>query len=452
MTTPRALCLLALPVLATSCELPDPKPFFCGRVSFEVRDEEPSGDVELRAWMHQDDEEPGDVNFAWSDDATEDNPAPTWHPATIVGQVADLPSNADGVRYDFVWDSAADLGQGTFENISLRAVGFSECGAWDVEQVDELTVDNEAAPAEGCTVTMEDPESPQDGPITLNFTLVHPDSLASYVSPTWSADGGETWNPLSAEDTDCDGDGNVDRLSNLSTSPDGVEHCVSWDSQLDFAVDQDVIVRLGCGVGYAEDSEAVSDDFTVENDPTPGPDEVIITEIKPDSGFSAGDYLELYNRTGHIINLQDVFIGRWKSGSQPGRTDPSKQFTLSDPSGTLLIYPGEYMLITESSDEGESGCLEPDIVWDDTFSLAADSQIVMRFGEVDIAQLKFLDSEGWDFDEGAAWGLSPDALESEEWDELASWCEQSSTIPVCESVEEDELEDGTPGVENDACR
>ena len=331
-------------------------------------------------------------------------------------------------------------------------MGFSACGAWDTDEVDELTVDNASAPADGCTVTVEDPESPQDGEVTVSFTLTHPDSLAAYVSPTWSSDGGETWNPLSLAEGDCDGDGENDGLADLSTSLDGESHCITWDSQLDFAEDQDVSVRLGCGVGYAEDSEASTADFTVENDPTPGPDEVIFTEVKPDSGFSAGDYFELYNRTGHIINLQDVFVGRWRSGEQPGRDDPSKSFTLSDPSGTLLIYPGQYMLVAESEDEAESGCLEPDIVWDSAFSLAANSTLLMRLGDVDLSKLKMLDADGWDFDEGAAWGLSPSAIDSEDWSALESWCEQTSTIPECDTELEDDLEAGTPGMENDSCR
>lgn len=459
MNTPRTYSLvgqrslvLGLVALGTSCELAEPKDLFCGRVSFEVRDEAPAGDVRLRAWMHQDDEEAGQINFAWSTDATADNPNPTWYPATIEGQVTELASNADGVRADFVWDSAHDLGQGTFEGVSLRAVGFSACGAWEDDRVDEITVNNEAAPADGCTVTVEDPESPQDGPVTVNFTLVHPDSLASYVSPTWSSDGGETWNPLSTVDGDCDGDGNNDTLADLSTSPDGVSHCITWDSQLDFAADQDVSVRLACGVGYAEDSEAVTADFTVENDPAPGENEVIITELKPDSGFSSGDYLEIYNRTGHIVNLQDVEVARWRSGSNPANDDPSKTFTLSDPSGTLLIYPGEYMLIAESEDEAESGCLEPDIIWESTFSLAADSQVLLRTPDVTIARLKFLDLDDWDFDEGMSMGLNPTALDSEEWSDLANWCEQTSTIPECGTELEDDLEAGTPGEENDRCR
>ena len=173
------LCAFALGVtaLGTSCEVPGPKPFFCGRVSLTVRDDEPSGDVRLRANLRQDDEEPGDINIAWSTDVSDENPNPTWHIASIEGQTTDLASNEEGIDYELVWQSAHDLGKGTFENVSLRVVGFSECGAWDVEQEDGYTVNNEDAPGDGCTVSVEDVESPVDGPVTVNFTLVHPDSL-----------------------------------------------------------------------------------------------------------------------------------------------------------------------------------------------------------------------------------------------------------------------------------
>lgn len=457
MTLPRSP--LALGVLAfgaatygTSCEVPSQKDFLCGRVTLTVRDDDPSGDVRLRAKLRQDDEEPGTINFAWADDLSEENPNPTWHLATIEGETTGLQTNADGVSYDFVWHSARDLGQGLFENISLRVVGSSECGPWEVEQEDGYTVDNQDAPGEGCTVEVEDVAGPVDGPVAINFTLTHPDSLLSYVSPTWSDDGGETWNPLSLEDGDCDGDGVDDGLANLNTSPEGVPHCITWDSQLDFAADKDVSVRLACGVGYAEDSESATADFTVENDPSPGANEVIITELKPDSGFSVGDYMEIYNRTGHILNLDGVEVARWRSGSNPSRDDPNKTFTLSDPSGTLLIYPGEYLLLSGSEDEAETGCLEPDIVWEPTFSLADNSQILLRTETVTIAQFKFLDDGGWDFSESVSMGLNPSALDSEDWSDFSNWCEQTSIIPECGTEVEDDLEPGTPGEENDRCR
>ncbi len=430
----------------TSCEVPESKPFFCGRPSLSVRDEAPAGDVRLRATLYQDDAEPATLTIGYSLDEGE-----TWSVATLAEATQNLESSEEGVKNNFVWDSAADLGKGTFENVSLRAVGFSACGLWDTDQVDGVTIDNSGALAEGCTVAVETPDAPEDGPVVIKYTLSHPDSLAAYVAPSWSSDGGATWSQISLEEGDCDGDGEDDRLSDRSTSPDGVEHCLTWDSQLDFASDEEVIVELACGVGYAEDSTATTDPFAVENDPTPGPNEVIITELQPDYA-SSGDFLELYNRTDHILNLAGVTINRYK-GTIDEDEDP-KDFTFDDPTGSVLLYPGDYLLLAETDDESGNGCLEPDVLWGDDFSLSDDSQIqIVLDGEV-LTTLDFQEvtgrEEAWVFDEGVSLGLDPEKLDSSSWDDFGNWCAQSSTIAECDDYT-DELGLGTPGAANDTC-
>lgn len=440
------VALLLGALVTTSCEFPEPKPFFCGRSGFEVRDEQPSGDVRLRAWLHQADAEPGTVSIGYSLDQ-----GLSWYPATIEGETQGLETSDDGVRVDFVWDSVADLGQGVFEDVSLRIAGYSACGAWDVGQVDGVRVDNSAAPDDGCTVSVDTPSSPEDGPIVLEYTLVHPEGLPAYVAPSWSKDGGETWSPLTTIDGDCDGDGVDDGLSDLTTSLEGVAHCLAWDSQLDFASDEEVLVQLSCGVGYSEDSTATTDAFTVENDPTPGPDEVIITEIQPDYA-SSGDYVELYNRTDHILNLNGVDLMRWKGAIED--TETPKTFTFSDPSGTVLLYPGDYLLVAETDDEGANGCLEPDVLWGEDFSLSADSQIQLQLdGEV-LTWLDFQETSGrtatWEFEEGVSIGINPNRMGSDSWTDFDNWCAQTSTIASCEDYD-DELGLGTPGAENDPC-
>lgn len=441
------LALAALTALVSSCEIPAAKPFFCGKVSIKVRDDAPSGDVRLRTYMHQNDSEPASMNVAYTlDDGA------TWHPATVSGEVQDVPSSPDDERNDLVWDSEADLGKGTFDNVVLRAVAFSECGAWDNEPSDPVTVDNSAALEDGCTVAVETPDSPSDGSITLNFTLSHPDALPAYVAPLWSDDGGRSWSHLTLIDGDCDGDGVDDTLSNLTTSDEGVAHCLQWDSQLDFASDESVLVQLSCGVGYSDDSVATTDAFDVENDPKPDAKEVIITELQPDYA-SAGDYIELYNRTNHILNLNGLDLLRWKGAIDD--TEEPKQFTFDDPTGSVLIYPHDYMVLASTDDETDNGCIEPDVLWGSSFSLSANSTIRIQDGDDVLTELAFIQVTGrtteWVFNEGVSYGLDPDALDSNGWDSFDNWCEQTTPIAGCDGFPTADLGLGTPGVENDAC-
>lgn len=438
---------LLLALGAASCEIPAPKGFYCGKTSLIVRDDELAGDVRLRVKMTQDDNEPGIASLGYSLDE-----GVTWYPATIEGQVTDLESDEEGVKADIVWNSAADLGKGVFENVSLRVAGFSECGLWNTDQVDELTIDNSEALDEGCTVEVETPDSPSDGPVVVNFTLSHPEGLDAYVAPRWTADGGETWAQLSIIAGDCDGDGVQDKLSGLSTSEDGVEHCLTWDSQLDLASDEDVTIELSCGVGYAEDSVASTDSFEIENDPAPGLDEVIITEIQPDYA-SSGDYVEFYNRTNHILNLYGVVVERYKGEITEGE-EPTKSYTFDHPSGFVLLYPGEYLLLGETDDEGANGCIEPDEIYGSGFSLSADSQIHLVLDGDVIMALDFQEGSTrdatWFFDEDVALGIDPSKMTSNSWDSFDNWCSQSSSIETCEAYDDD-LGLGTPGYENDPC-
>jgi len=441
------LALAPLAALVSSCEIPESKPFFCGKVTLAVRDEQPTGDVRLRAYMHQNDGEPASLNVAYTlDDGA------TWHPATVSGQTQDVPSSAEDEKNDLIWDSQADLGKGTFDNVVLRAVAFSECGAWDATPSDPVSVDNSAAPDDGCTVSVETPRSPSDGPITLNFTLTHPDALPAYVSPMWSDDGGRSWSNLSLVDGDCDGDGVNDTLSNLTTSEEGVDHCLQWDSQLDFASDESVLVQLSCGVGYSEDSVATTDAFDVENDPKPGANEIIFTEVQPDYA-SSGDYLELYNTTNHILNLAGLDMKRWKG--EVDDTETPKTFTFDDPTGSVLIYPHDYMVMAETDDESANGCIEPDVLWGSSFSLSSNSTIRILDGDQVLTEFAFVLGTGrdpdWSFEEGVAYGLDPDALDRGDWGDFSHWCLQTSTIASCDDYPAADLGLGTPGAENDAC-
>lgn len=445
MSTRPLLLALVAPGLASCGEFPEDKDLFCGWAGLKVRDDQPTGDVRLRAYLHQDDGEPASLNVGYSLDE-----GLTWFPATIEGQTTELPSSADGESANLTWDSAADLGQGTADGVLLRVVAWSECGTWDDGVADPVTVENTSF-EEGCTIDVETPGSPEDGPVVLDYTLTHPDSLPAYVAANWSIDGGETWAPLSVIEGDCDGDGLDDGQSDLETGPDGVSHCLHWDSQLDFSSDEEVMVELSCGVGYDEDSVATTAPFLVENDSTPDPDEVIVTEIMARSRASWGEYLELYNRTDHILNLQDVDVKWWPSDADPEVDDPEYSFTMSDPTESLLLYPGDTLLFVGSEEEEENGCLEPDLVWDSGFNLEFDGRIHLSLGRETLTVFDFVETaREWEFERGVALGLDPSAFDSDDWAEFDNWCAQTSEIPVCDGY--DNINLGTPDAPNDACR
>lgn len=449
--------------LLAGCAMPTVQEpaWFCGSTDLVVDEQPEGGELAVSATLRQDDAEPADVSLGWSTDAS------NWHIASLLGQTTALASGPEGEETTLTWQSGLDLGAGATEGLSLRLVAHSACGLWEASTVDELTVDNGDQGGSLCAIEVETPDGPDDGTVLLSYTLAHPESLPSYVLPQYSADGGESWHTLTLHDEDCDDDGTRDGLTNLETSTDGVSHCLSWDSQADFASDEQVIVRLACGVGFAEEASAETEAFDVENDPTPDPGEVIISEILPSSSFPSGVYVELYNRTDHALNLHSTELRRWKSTADPDSSSPTKTFLVSDPTGLLLVDPGDYLLLAGTVDEAENGCIDPDLAWGADFSLLNNSVLRLTLVEVvvdtetgtsslvdlsDLAELSFLTADGWEFQEGVAMGVGSTDIDSDGWADLSAWCAQSSQIASCEAAGADPTDFGTPGAENDRCR
>ena len=434
--SPARLVWPALLLLA-SCPVPKSPGFFCGEADLDVGDASSDGDVEFSAILTQSDEETAAVTLGWSDDAGE-----TWHIATVEGQTTELAANADGAEYPFVWHSAEDLGHGSWEELDLRLVASSACGAWK-DDTDTVAIDNSSV-SDTCEVAITTPDSPSDGEITFQVNLKQTLEMPAFLQPEYSVDNGDTWAPMTLVPADCDGDGEEDGIANLSTSNDGEDHCFVWDSQTDFASDEDVLVSVGCGVGYSVEGTAVTDAFTVENDPLPDPEEIIFTELLPDASAPNGEYFEIYNRTGHILNLDGAEIKRSSSST-------TQTITLDDPADSLLIYPGQYMLLAGSEDEEENGCLEPDIVWTTTFSLPSKGTLQLNVDGSVIAKLDYED--GWTFGEDVSKGLDPEEVDGNGWDQVANWCVAKTKIEECEAYTSSggSTTKGTPGAVNDAC-
>ena len=231
-------------------------------------------------------------------------------------------------------------------------------------------------------------------------------------------------------------------------SSDGADHCLTWDSQEDFASDEQVLIRLACGVGSEEHDSVTSDPFAVENDPAPGEGDLLITELLPDSGLTSGEYLEIYNRANHLLDLQGMYIKRWKE-SDIGKVIPTSYFSIDDVTGTLTIDPGEHLLMAATYDEESNGCIDPDATWPSSFTMNDNSMIRFSWDGNPILEIDFTEDEGFEFDEGNARSLDPDRYDSDNWDRSSYWCEETTPIPSCD--ESSSTANGSPGEATSAC-
>lgn len=441
-----SLYLLGLLALGlTSCDGGETKEqdWFCGAVSLSLADgqtaESLSGDVSLLATLSNADAEPADLSLAYRLDGG------YYQLATVEGALAGQSSGEDA-SVGLTWKSGEDLPDGSYAGLSLKLVAKSSCGLWDQAVLEGLTVAN-SPPEALCAVAVDTPADGADGPFAVNLSISHPDSLPAYLKAEWSLDGAD-WSRLTLADADCDGDGARDQLTDLATSPEGVSHCFTWDSQQDVAEDAKVSIRLTCGVGFEDQGEVTSGQFEVENDPTPGPNELVFSEFMAVSSLPDGEYIEVYNLSSHILNLQDVVLARWSSSKDPDTSSPSASLTITDPTETVLVRPGAYFVLAASTDRERNGCLRPDVSWQDTsFTFNENSTFRLELdGEV-LAEQSILSAEGWSFIEGRAIGLDPDKLTS--GDSYSNWCKQYSVIETCEESTETDL--GTPGGVNDGC-
>ena len=132
-------------------------------------------------------------------------------------------------------------------------------------------------------------------------------------------------------------------------------------------------MRAACGVGQEQQStDEIS--FDLENDLTPDPGELIISELMLTSDHPGGNYIEIHSLANHTLDLDGVALQRWNAGLAP--TDaPSSRFDIGVPSGTLLIEPGDDFLMARSEDPADNGCLNPDLVLDASFTLYVNSSL-----------------------------------------------------------------------------
>lgn len=401
------------------------------------------GDVTIQYTLVHPSAEFASVVLTWSDDGGQ-----SWTDMDVEGTFTDLPTSAQGVPYEVVWDTADAVGYTSVGNISVKIVAQSACGAWEKAQVDGLSIDNTEVAAPSCTITPTLPADPSDGPLSLEFVVTHPDSTPVYATVEWSVDGGLNWADASLSSEDCDGDGVSDGLTDLTTSPEGTPHCVAWDTLADIHTDASVTLRTTCGVGFEEQDSVDIGPFTVANDPAPGTDELAITELMPTASYAQGTWLEIYNLTQHPLNLDGLAVSRWRSSADTAGA-PTSTFTIDDVTGTLYLDPGMTFLLAPSDDPASTGCLAADYRWGSAFSLNTDSVLRLLYGETVVNELRFLSDEGWGFDEGVSMAMDPAWLGTPYATTLTSWCPGAANYATCPEAGTDSF--GTPGEMNPGC-
>lgn len=407
-----------------------------------------SGDVSFQVSLIHPGSEPASVAVQASADGT------SYAAATLTGSTTGLASSPEGTVHTLVWDSAADLGLVNLDAASLKVIPTSACGNWSFAE-QSLAVHNEEELPPTCDIAITTPTGPVDGQTVVQFTTTHPDSLPVDVKLEYSADGGDSWERASLVKGDCDGDGSTDGETALGTAPEGLVHCLTWDTEQEITTDLEAQLRVSCYNGSTstfEDS-ADSDAFAVHNDRTPDAGELVVSEVLSYAKASKGDYIELYNRTNHVLNAEGVTLDVWSFGDTPDDDPvPYYSYTISTTAEVLLVDPGAHLLLAASKDEAANGCLTAELGWGEALSLRAVSTLRLSLADTPLAELRMLSSAGFPAESaGVAVGVSPAEADGASWDAAGSWCYQSSTVADCGAVNTKLLAKGTPGQANDTC-
>ena len=166
-----------------------------------------------------------------------------------------------------------------------------------------------------------------------------------------------------------------------------------------------------------------------------GPGDLVITELMWDPGcsFDNCEWVELYNATGHVVDLRDLVIQDIdRSDADQGRIDVS-----------VLVDPGAYVVLGLSAD-GWPYEFEPAAYYGPVPQLtnsSSDQLVILNAGGViDETATHYHD------DQGVAWALRNDVAPDPDLnDSPHNWCLASTELPL----QSGGSEAGTPGAEND---
>ncbi len=277
-------------------------------------------------------------------------------------------------------------------------------------------------------------------------------TLLTYALPGQCSDvGGEASCAYSVVETSCEDAGKVCDSGACVTpvnpcSPNPCDeapanHCVG-QTLLTYSIPGECKAVSGeFSCSYPPQSvECVADGLTCEagacvpvNNPdeTPSlPGEVIFTEIMPKSqaGTDYGEWFELFNTTSGSLSLSGCTI----------RDDGTDSHVIS---GTLVIPPGEYLLLARSEDSLANHGLSPDYIYGDIALSNSDDELILECDGVVIDEVTY--DSVW-VAEGQAIQLDPEYYSAAGNDTLDHWCFAVTSFGT------DSLK-GTPGAGNTDC-
>lgn len=238
-------------------------------------------------------------------------------------------------------------------------------------------------------------------------------------------------------DQDCDG---VDDPANADVDGDGHASEAFAGDDCD---DNNAAVHAGAVETRGDDVDADCDgaDFGVE---LLVEGDLVVTEIMydPDAVSDGdGEWFEVYNATGHTVNLEGLVV------ADDGVFDPADIFTVS---GVLLAEAGARLVFAANGDTLVNGGITAD------YDFAAGGVSFNNSGDdlylgadvggsvVTIDGVSFLEAAGWPAAKGASIELNDRRVTTADNDEAANWCMATGIAGSTSDL-------GSPGAASSGC-
>jgi hypothetical protein len=210
-------------------------------------------------------------------------------------------------------------------------------------------------------------------------------------------------------------------LPGACTNDNGMASCEYTETTVDCSQDN----------GKVCDAGACVEPPPVLNPPAVG--EVIFTEFMAKSmgGTDVGEWVEIYNTTNEIIDLDNCHL----------KDLGSDNHTIV---GSLSIAANGYLLLAKSDVPADNhGLPAPGYVYTSyTLSNSSDELVLECGEEVVIDKVEY--DGGW-VAEGVSYQLKTDQMDATANDDIANWCASTQEYGTAQKL-------GTPGAENTVCQ
>jgi hypothetical protein len=260
-----------------------------------------SGDIEIPFTIRDFDEDDCNVSVEYFH-------LGEWKKATLYNSdltTINLATSKDGTDYSVVWNSSADIGRETVNELPIRI---------DVDDgIDEvytltgiITIDNtKNIPT---VILLFDGEKKQTGIIYIPYVLYDEQSSKCSIQVEYFHLG--KWNKATEAL-------NSEGISNLSSNSEGIQHIFVWDSSNDVGSEiwNDVILRIKAYNGSEESLWAETEQLLVGNNNSPE-----IQENFDESGIKSGDIeipftIRDFDEDDCNVSVEYFHLGEWKKAT-----------------------------------------------------------------------------------------------------------------------------------------